>query len=186
MSGDAQVFLEIRNNKPNPYQIVNPKLENNKHDLRSNLKTFRIEKSSVLSQAKAFLPLMATANKKLNAQISKIEDPSILDIENIDDYNGDNVIEFNLAVVENDKLDDDDVDNSLFFHAFKDAQPMTDDGMLIAKNMTTNNKQAGIEIIYEKNVVEEDNITSAISHLEEEISDSDSDSSQENTIIFDV
>ena len=178
------VFLEVRDNKSNPYQILDTQSKRKNEDFKSDFKTFRVQSSSVLNHAKAFLPLMKSANKKLSDQVTNAKDPSTLDIENTDGYQGD-LIEFNLAVVENNKLDDDDVDNSLFFHAFKDIQPMTETGGMVTEKMTTNNKQAGIEILKEDDLFDDESDNTYSSSSSEESSDSETEYSDENTILFD-
>ncbi|KAI0224398.1 hypothetical protein LSAT2_024562 [Lamellibrachia satsuma] len=104
-----------------------------KKKMPESLKTFQVPPSSVLQQARCFLPQLASANAALQEKLMTIP-AAQLDIENIDDCHGD-IIEMNFAVVENE--DSDSCDSSSVSDS--DCEDSDEDHPLFLDHLTPEN-----------------------------------------------
>ncbi|KAK2187171.1 hypothetical protein NP493_173g04000 [Ridgeia piscesae] len=102
-----------------------------KKKMPESLKTFQVPPSSVLQQARHFLPQLASANAALEERLRTIP-ATQLDIENIDDCHGD-IIEMNLALVQNE--DSDSCDSS----GAEDSEDDDDDQPVFPDHLTPDN-----------------------------------------------
>ena len=171
MPKSAHVFLDIEAKKSDLFQIVDIQNKNNE------FKTYRMEKSSILSQARSFMPLMKEANKQLNDKLKTMEDKTELDIENTNDYEGD-LIEFSLAVVDNDSIQDEDADANIHLHSFDQIQKVNEHGLLLTQKTTTYAKQCGIKVINVHDSKGESNDSSYSSSDSDSQTETESDDSE--------